>query len=372
MPSGMGPLAIVLLVHGATGSYGHAGLVAGAFAVGQAVGGPLQGRLIDRAGQTAVLSVGGALFAGSFLALAATRGHTAPLVECGWAGLAGVAYPPLGPVVQAVWAATFVGARLQMAYAFQATVQEAIFIGGPLLVSGLVTWSSAAVAVAAAAGLSLVGTIGFVTSPRSLRWTARRPAADWAGPLRAGGVRTLVALHGLVAVAFAFMQVAAAAYAADQGDPGRSGVLLALWTSGSLVGGLLNGSRVWRSPPERRLRWLLAVLAVAFAPPALTPGVYGLAGLMFVAGLPIAPALGCAYALVERLAPPGTLTEAFTWIGSGFLLGLSLGSSAAGVTADHYGPSTTFVAGSVALAIGAATAAVRADSLAGDPHPACE
>ena len=55
MPSGMGGLSLVLLVQSSTGSFGLAGLVAGAFTIGISAGGPLQGRLIDRLGQTRVL-----------------------------------------------------------------------------------------------------------------------------------------------------------------------------------------------------------------------------------------------------------------------------------------------------------------------------
>ncbi len=363
----MGPLAIVLLVHGATGSYGQAGAVAGAFAAGQAAGGPLQGRLIDRSGQTAVLGCGAALFAVSFAALATTGGHAGLLVMCAWAGLAGLAYPPLGPAIQALWAAGFSGSRLQTAYAFQSTTQELIFLGGPLLVAGLVAWSSPAAAVATAAGLSLIGTAVFASSPRSLRWEPSRRTPDWAGPLRVGGIRTVVAVLALVAVAFAFLQVATAAFATRLGSPGLAGVLLALWTSGSLVGGLLHGSRSWPNPPERRLRWLLTVLAAAFAPPALMPNPYGLAVLMFLAGLPIAPTLACAYAVVERLAPVGMVTEAFTWVGSGFLTGLSAGTSAAGVVADRGGPSTAVALASTVLAAAAALASLRRTTLQTNP-----
>src|ERR1700754_4222771 len=57
-------LSIGLLVHTehATASYGAAGLVAGAFALAQGLGGPVLGRLVDRRGQTLVLG-GSALVA---------------------------------------------------------------------------------------------------------------------------------------------------------------------------------------------------------------------------------------------------------------------------------------------------------------------
>src|SRR5258708_3005937 len=51
----MTSLGIVWLVHARTGSYATAGLVAGGFAVAEAVAGPQQARLIDRFGQSRVL-----------------------------------------------------------------------------------------------------------------------------------------------------------------------------------------------------------------------------------------------------------------------------------------------------------------------------
>jgi hypothetical protein len=48
VPASMGPLSVVLLVQSVTGSYAHAGLAAGVFAIATAVASPLLGRLIDR------------------------------------------------------------------------------------------------------------------------------------------------------------------------------------------------------------------------------------------------------------------------------------------------------------------------------------
>src|SRR5215207_1225839 len=50
-------LATILLVRGETGSFAIAGFVAAAFAIANAVSLPIQGRLVDRLGQTRVLSV---------------------------------------------------------------------------------------------------------------------------------------------------------------------------------------------------------------------------------------------------------------------------------------------------------------------------
>ena len=50
-----GPLAIVLMVEQETGSFASAGAVTAAMAIASAVAGPVQGRLIDRFGQSRTL-----------------------------------------------------------------------------------------------------------------------------------------------------------------------------------------------------------------------------------------------------------------------------------------------------------------------------
>lgn len=56
LPLSMAPLGILLLVESQRGTYTLAGLVTGAYAVGNALGTPIWGRLMDRVGQVRVLA----------------------------------------------------------------------------------------------------------------------------------------------------------------------------------------------------------------------------------------------------------------------------------------------------------------------------
>src|SRR5918993_1201369 len=291
VPASMGPLSVVLLVQSMTGSYAHAGSAAGVFAIATAVASPLLGRLIDRVGQTRVLMSCGTVFAAAFATLAVVAGRGVNMmVVLGCVALAGLANPPLAPSMRTLWSAKLDGSTLQTAYALESTMQEVIFITGPLLVALLVTTISPAAAVLAAAGLAFVGTVSFATSPASRAWRAQPRTRDWAGPLRDRGVRTLVAVMVLLAVAFGLLQMG-----------------------------------------------LLIVLA----------------------GLPIAPWLACTYLLVDRLSPAGTVTEAFTWVLTGFLTGQSIGASLAGMLIDASGPWMALFAATASLALAAVVAATR-------------
>jgi Major Facilitator Superfamily len=360
VPASMGPLSIVLLVQSVTGSYVHAGSAAGVFAIATALASPLLGRIIDRVGQTWVLISCGSVFAAAFATLALTAEHGEDMtLVLGCVAVAGLANPPLAPSMRTLWSARVHGPTLQTAYALESTMQEVVFITGPLLVALLVTTISPAAAVLAAAGLAFVGTLSFAASPASRAWRGQPRAQDLAGPLRDHGIRTLVAVMVLLAVAFGLLQVAIAAFTARNGAPGAAGVLLATWTSGSLVGGLFAGGRRWAAPVERRYVGLLLLLAGAFALLLLPETNLQMGALIVFAGLPIAPWLSCTYLLVDRVTPVGTVTEAFTWVLTGFLSGQSVGASLAGMLIDASSPRMALLAATVSLALAAVVAITR-------------
>src|SRR3954453_20519771 len=60
LPIGISGLAILLYVQGVSGSFAAAGVCAGALALGSAAGAPLQGRLVDRRGERALLPLAAA------------------------------------------------------------------------------------------------------------------------------------------------------------------------------------------------------------------------------------------------------------------------------------------------------------------------
>ena len=108
-------------------------------------------------------------------------------------------------------------------------------------------------------------------------------------------------------------------------------MLLALWSVGSVLGGLWYGSRTWRSPLAARYRRLLVVAVVLSAPLIAARSVASGAALSLLSGLTIAPVFACQYALVGRAATAGNETEAFTWVTSALVGGLAAGSAAGGV-----------------------------------------
>jgi MFS family permease len=368
MPTGMAGLAIVLLVREGGGTYAVAGLVAGTYSVALALTSPLLGRLVDRVGQTRVLVGCAAASALSFGALAAAGRTASPVLLAALAALAGGSIPPVGACMRALWSELLGNdGQLQAAFAVESTVQELIFVVGPPLVALLAAVFSPAVAVLGT-GVLLLGGVGvFAATPVSRAWRPQRRTADWAGPLRSPGIRAVLATIVLLAGAFGTVEVTVVAGAEQLGSRALAGPLLALWALGSLVGGLIFGSRASDRGPEQRMVGLLALVVAGIALLAVATGLFQLGAGMILAGLGIAPAVACLYLLVDRLAPAGTVTEAFTWVTTAFATGFAGGNALGGTLVHEAGIDRAFLVAAGGVAAAALLARLGRSALAGGP-----
>jgi predicted MFS family arabinose efflux permease len=139
--------------------------------------------------------------------------------------------------------------------------------------------------------------------------------------------------------------------------------VLGLWGLGSLSGGAI-ASRLTAGPdPARRVVVLLAALAAGTLPLTLASGLLSLAPLIFLAGIAIAPALAAVHSLAGRLATRGTITEAYTWLGTGMGAGIAVGAALGGSVVDGSGTHTAFALSAAAVGAAAALAGTRRSSL---------
>jgi predicted MFS family arabinose efflux permease len=178
-------------------------------------------------------------------------------------------------------------------------------------------------------------------------------------------MRTLVTILVGVGVLFGGVEVAVAAATDALGSTAAAGPLLALWGAGSLLGGML-AVRLGQSHGAAGLALVLGVLAVGHL--ALVPAagsVVALGAVLLVAGAAIAPTYATVYAMVDRAAPEGTVTEAFAWLATAIASGASVGAAGAGAVADHAGPGAAFALAGVAGAIALLAALVRSPTLPG-------
>jgi hypothetical protein len=253
------------------------------------------------------------------------------------------------------------------AYALDSVMIEIVFVTGPLLTTVIVATVGAQYALALSAACVLGGTTMLLAGLHG----HTRPAAPEAGTRRFGlgalaapGLRTLVFASLPVGFAFGAIEVVLPAFSAEHGAKELAGLLIAVWSGASGVSGLLYGARPARGAVmDIHLRLAFAVpLAFAFLLAAVSPLTMAL--LVIVAGLPIAPLITTRNQLVERVAPRGTATEAFTWPLTALVAGVSLGAAVSGTLVEEYSWVSAVLAAIAVSAAGAALLFARRGTLA--------
>lgn len=359
LPIGMTGLGLLLLVQQRTGSIARGSLVSAVYAAALALVAPIRGADVDRRGGRSVLLVYGAVHPVALLTLliAVLAGTGLPYVLA-LAVLAGGTFPPVGPLVRALWGVLYDDeADLATAYALDAVLVEFAFVGGPLLV-GLAT-AAGHPAFAIGGSIVLVGTgallLGRTDVARRLVPRARAERAPLRAPLTSAPVRRLLAAIAVIGVAFGATEVAVTAYALEEGTRALAGPLLAVWAMGSVLGGITYGARHWGHPVTAQYPYLVAALAAALALPLLALGTWSLGALLLLGGTTIAPFAACNSALLARVAPAAATTATFAWSASAIVGGIAAGTAGTGWVVELSGPRAGFVlaagAGLVALAV---------------------
>jgi len=365
-PIGMISLALVLYVERLTDSFGAAGAVSAAFAAAAGIGSPLQGRLIDRLGQTRVLIVAVLVHATATVALVGLGEAGASTLVLGvMAAISGAAMPPISSALRPLWPGLLDDeALLPTAYALDSILVEAFFALGPLLTAALVALFSPASALLAGAAIAVVGTFWFASLPPSRAWRGEPSSVGWAGPLHAPGIRTLLFASLGAGGCFGVFEVALPAFGEDHGSASLGGPLITAWALGSMAGGIAYGALAERlgSLNAAFLR-LVAVLPLASALTLLASSTAAMLVLVALAGTVIAPLQATQNQLVGRVAPAGTITEAYTWSLMGLVVGVAGGNALAGGLADAAGWRAAIVAGCALALAGAVVAWTRRASL---------
>ncbi|GGR79010.1 MFS transporter [Streptomyces humidus] len=364
LPNATAAIAIVLFVRAAGGSYSLAGALAAVYGVANAVGQPLLGRLVDVYGQPRV-QLPAALASALAMTVFACAGTGLLPVAYGAVAAAGLFTPPLEGGLRALWPAVLRREdQVHTAYAMDAVAQEVMFTVGPLLVTVCVSVWSAQAALLVLNAVGVLGALWVVVSPPSRAWRSAPREAHWLGALRSPGLLALLGAFLFVGVALGSITVASVPYADDHGGDAVYGWLMAALGLGALVGGVVYGARRWAGAPERRLRALVAALAVCYLPLTLMPGAVAMVALTALAGVFLAPAIACAFVIVDRHAPRGTVTEAFSWLVTTFTVGASVGTGVAGPVVEAGGALWGFAvpgaAGAVSLVVLLATGRVMA------------
>jgi predicted MFS family arabinose efflux permease len=330
IPLGAAPVALLLYAR-ETMSIGVAGLLVGVYTAGLAVGGPVLARIADRFRQPPVMLLGAAVSTAGFVLLAQGVARWVALLAV---LLAGLGAPPFEAGLRVLWRGLLDEDQVPTAYTLDIAVQELIFIFGPLIAGASGALGGPVAGVYVTAGLQLLGTAWFVSTPAVRGWRGEHAERHWAGALRDGHLRLLLVAVILVGAGVGSLPVAIIDYAETAGNRSWSSWLLAVQAGGALIGGLVN-TRL--KVDGRRLPLLAALLGAGYVPLLLTPSsVVLMVPLAIICGFCLPPLLAATFMTVDRIAPAGTAAEAFAWVATAFSVGAALGAAADGAILDAF------------------------------------
>jgi MFS family permease len=366
LPFAINGLAVILFLRETTGSFATAGLVAGSLALGAGLGAPAAARLVDRRGAMLLLPLATA-HGGAILAIWGLGEANAPAaILVATSLIAGASFPPSGAVLRSRWPELLAHdpELIRGAYAFDSVTIELSFVSGPLITGALVAVSGPEAALALSSVLVVLGTLVFLSRlPERHRAIPANEHTSGLGPLRSPAIRLIALTTVPVGFCIGTIEVTLPAFSEEAGDAALAGLLLALWSAASGVGGLIFGARQGRREllDTYLLIGLLFPLACLPLVAASSPVTMGL--LVLLAGAPIAPLIATRNELISLVAPRGTGTEAFTWLMTALIAGLSLGTATAGAVIEAAGWPEAVLAGVAVAGAGAVATFARRSAL---------
>ncbi|HSE70772.1 MAG TPA: MFS transporter [Nocardioidaceae bacterium] len=345
LPTAMTPLALLLAVSGATGSFTLAGSVVALASLAGAAGGPLAGMVADRTTQRLVVLTVTVAQSVGLLAMAVALRVDAPV---GWLLLATAAVgffnPVIGSMARSQWAARSRPRAdrhnfLSRAMGWEAASDEISYVLGPIVASLVTGYVGSVACLLTVMVLALVTHTAFALLPQpqalpSLDATATAAPQE----SRLAALRRLGPVVGAVAavgVVFGSTQTALAARFAATDQTEITGLVYACLGIGSALSGVAVARFPSQVPMTTRMTGFGAALAVSalLLQPAPSPWFQALA--CFVVGLSVAPVLASAYVLAELRSPAGASTAVMTVLATMTATGVGLGAAGSGPILEH-------------------------------------
>jgi len=350
-PNGMTSLAILLHIEQMTGSYGAAGLVLAATSVGQAVSGPVTSRWMGVWGIRRVLTLTTAVCAAAIVVLAMVPMELPGYMALGL--LAGLSTPPVQSAVRTLYPKLVTSRQLTPLFSLDASLQEIIWVLAPVVITLVATQAGTVPGLLLIVVFLIGGGAWFILSPEVGRVRIPRSRRGF-GKVLAKPAVVLATVVGFLLIG-ACAAVEAGVVATFGHDGLEAGLVLAVFSIGSLIGGLSFG-HIPIGPWAMARR--LAITAVGLTLTVLSLTVWWLGASLFVAGIGLAPALAVMFAMTAASVKFSETAEAYGWIGTGQLIGAAAGSAVAGFLIDGVGAIGAFWAGAAFAAVGVVVAAV--------------
>lgn len=354
-----GMLSIIVLLHMQQqfGEYTSAGIVLATQSIGQAISGPLSSRLMGRFGMRRVLWITSVLCTGFIIVIAFVH---LPLAITALISFAlGLTTPPITPAVRTLYPRLVPGNQISALFSLDAAAQELIWVLGPVIAVFVAAQFGTAVGLTVAAAFMLFGGAWFILS-RPVGLVKIPPSRGSLGAVLKRPTVVIATIIGFFFVAsFAAIEAGVVrAFAPVDGGGGHSsiesGIVLALFAAGSLVGGLFVGTRPLRP-------WSLAIrIGIVLAGTLaclVSLDIWWLSIVLFIGGLGTAPTFAGISSMIGSTIKFSETAEAFGWIGTGQLVGVATGSAVAGIAIDAMGAQGAIIVSSALITVAGLIAA---------------
>jgi MFS family permease len=343
LPVAMATMGIVTMLSQSHGEYWLAGAVSATFALTNAFVAPQISRLVDRHGQSRVLTPTTAVAVVAFTVLILATHFKWPNWTLFLSALVAGVMPSMPAMVRARWTGLYHGSpRLHTAFAFESVLDEVVYMAGSVLAIGLSVSLFPEAGPLASTLFLAIGTTLFViqksTEPpvRPVEQRASRSA------LSVPAVQIITFTLIAVGTIFGTAEVTVIAFSEELGQKGAASFILAGYAGGSLVVGLVFGTLRLKASLGRQFLAANTGAMLTTLPLLWVGSIPALAVMLFLAGASISPTFITAFGLIERLVPSSQLTEGITWAMTGIFIGMAAGSFLSGYVIDVHGAQNGF------------------------------
>ena len=342
IPMAMNTVAIVFLVSDVRDSFALAGLTSAFYTLSGAIFSPRVGKLADQYGTRSVLLPVTAINAVATLGLLYFIDHsTIGLLLL--AAVCGATFPNIGSYTRTRWSRSIDDEKeLGSALSLESVFDESAFVVGPAFAGFLLSLYGSHSPLFAGIVFLVIGGVGLALTSTDHGGFERVHDDHTRGILAIPYVKSL--LLSLIALGLLFGSnfVVIIAVAKEAGRVSEGGLWVGLYPIGSTISGLIYGFIHWKISSSIRYTVSLAVMTVCTSGILFFQDLDTIVFWIIISGVAIGPALISANAYMKELVPLSRLNEAFAFVSAALSIGITIGSTSAGLIVEKFDGWTGF------------------------------
>ena len=342
IPMAMNTVAIVFLVSDVRDSFALAGLTSAFYTMSGAIFSPRVGKLADQYGTRSVLLPVTAINAVATLGLLYFVDHST-IGLLALASVCGATFPNIGSYTRTRWSRSIEDQKeLGSALSLESVFDETAFVVGPALAGFLLSLYGSHSPLLAGIVFLVIGGVGLALTSTDHGGFARVHDDHTRGILAIPYVKSL--LLSLIALGLLFGSnfVVIIAVAKEAGRVSEGGLWVGLYPIGSTISGFIYGFIHWKISSSIRYTVSLAVMTVCTSGILFFRDLDTIVFWIIISGVAIGPALISANAYMKELVPLSRLNEAFAFVSAALSIGITIGSTSAGLIVEKFDGWTGF------------------------------